>query len=63
MLDLRTPSGWFFCLLGLILVALGVFRPALRARLTEVNVNLHAGAAMLAFGLVLLLLARRAARR
>jgi xanthine/uracil permease len=58
MWDLRTPSGIFFALTGLILVLLGVFSPA-RAALTEVNVNLWSGAAMLVFGGVLLWLARR----
>ena len=59
MLDLRLPSGIFFGLLGLILIALGVASPEMRAPLTEVNVNLYAGAGMLLFGAFLLLLARR----
>ena len=58
MLDLRTPSGWFFALLGAILVILGVFMPGLRASLTDLNVNLYCGLVMLAFGGVMLLLAR-----
>lgn len=58
MLDLRTPSGWFFALLGLILVMLGVFTPGLRAALTDLNVNLYCGLVMLAFGGVMLVLAR-----
>jgi len=60
-MDLRKPSGYFFTLLGLILSLLGVIAPGTRAPLTEVNVNLYSGLAMLVFGLVLLLLARRAA--
>jgi hypothetical protein len=63
MLDLRTPSGFFFALMGLILVALGIFDPGLHAPLTQANVNLYTGLFMLAFGLFLLALARRAARR
>ena len=59
MLDLRNPSGWFFLLLGAILIFLGVSDPNLRAPLTSVNVNLYAGAAMAAFGGVMLWLARR----
>ena len=59
MFDLRVPSGLFFTILGLILVGLGLFDSGLRARLTDANVNLYAGAAMLVFGLLLLLLARR----
>lgn len=59
MLDLRTPTGWFFSILGVILVGLGVFASGLRAALTMVNVNLYCGIVMLAFGGVMLLLANR----
>ncbi|HYW45232.1 MAG TPA: hypothetical protein VE959_20380 [Bryobacteraceae bacterium] len=62
MLDLRVPSGFFFTLLGLILLGMGVFAPDTRAALTEANVNLYSGAAMLVFGLFLLLMAYRATR-
>lgn len=62
-MDLRTPSGMFFGILGLILTAMGILAPGTRARLTNVNVNLYSGLFMLAFGAFLLLLARRAARR
>ena len=62
-MDLRIPSGLFFTLLGLILTVMGLFSPGVRAPLTDVNVNLYAGITMLAFGAVLLLLARRAAPR
>ena len=62
MLDLRVPSGWFFSLLGLILVGMGIFAPETHAALTTANVNLYTGAGMLVFGLFLLLLAWRAAR-
>ncbi len=61
MMDLRLPSGLFFTLLGLILVGLGIFAPGLRADLlTDANVNLYSGAAMLVFGVILLLMAKRA---
>ncbi len=60
-MDLRKPSGYFFTLLGLILTLMGVIAPNIRAPLTDVNINLYAGIAMLVFGLILLLLARRAA--
>jgi hypothetical protein len=62
MLDLRVPSGWFFTLLGVILLGMGVFAPDTRADLTEVNVNLYSGLAMLAFGVFLLVMAWRATR-
>jgi hypothetical protein len=59
MLDLRIPTGFFFLLIGLILAAMGLFTPGLRASLTDLNVNLYCGIAMLAFGGVMLLLARK----
>ncbi|MDQ6675856.1 MAG: hypothetical protein M3Z09_01005 [Acidobacteriota bacterium] len=59
MLDLRIPAGYFFALTGLILTALGILDPAARAPLTPLNINLYAGGAMLLFGAILLLLARR----
>jgi uncharacterized membrane protein HdeD (DUF308 family) len=61
-MDLRVPSGSFFTVLGLILLGMGVFAPETRAALTTVNVNLYSGAAMLVFGLFLLVMAWRATR-
>jgi hypothetical protein len=53
-MDLKLALGWFFAILGLILVALGVFAPDLRPvtqpGLTDSNVNLYAGICILAFG-------------
>jgi hypothetical protein len=63
MLDLRVPSGWFFVILGAILVATGLLAPDLRAPLTEVNVNLYSGLPMLAFGGFLLIMAWRATHK
>ncbi len=60
MWDLRTPSGWFFAILGGILCLTGLIDRNLRAPLTDVNVNLYAGVAILLFGGILLWLARRA---
>jgi hypothetical protein len=63
-MDLRVPSGWFFTLVGLILLGMGVFAPHMRAApLTTANVNLYTGAGMLVFGLFLLFMAWRATRR
>lgn len=56
MLDLRVPSGWYFVIVGAVLVGMGLFQPS------NPNVNLAAGAAMLAFGLGLLVLAFRRRR-
>ena len=58
MLDLSLPSGLFFAITGILLMVYGVVDPS-RAPLTAANVNLYAGSAMTAFGLILLLLARR----
>jgi hypothetical protein len=63
MLDLRIPSGLFFTLLGVILMAYGLFQPQLHAAMWTGNVNLYCGFAMLAFGAFLLALARRGAKR
>ena len=63
MLDLRVPSGWFFTVLGLILLGMGIFAPDTRAALSNANVNLYCGLAMLIFGLFLLFMAWRASRR
>ena len=60
MWDLRTPSGWFFVILGVILCLTGLIDRNLRAPLTDANVNLYAGVATLLFGGILLWLARRA---
>jgi uncharacterized membrane protein len=58
MLDLRVPTGFFFAIVGLILLAMGIFAPSERAALTDSNVNLYCGLVMLAFGLIMLGLSR-----
>jgi hypothetical protein len=62
MLDLRLPSGIFFALTGAILIVHSLIFPGLRARMTDANVNLYAGLAMLIFGGLLLGLAARSRR-
>jgi len=54
MLDLRLPSGLFFAITGVLLMVTGMTTP------TDPNVNLYVGGVMSGFGLILLLLARRA---
>jgi hypothetical protein len=63
MLDLRVPSGLFFLILGVIVLAVGLVQPDLRAPLTDVNVNLYSGLSMVVFGGFLLLMARRAEKK
>jgi len=58
MNDLRIPIGSFFALAGVILVGAGVFTTN-RAPLENAKVNLYGGLVMLAFGGVMLWLARR----
>jgi hypothetical protein len=60
-LDLRYPLGMLFTALGVLLTGYGLLRPAERAVMAAVNVNLYTGLAMLVFGGVMLWLARRAA--
>ena len=58
MLDLRVPTGFFFAIVGLIVLAVGVFSPQQRAALSDANVNLYCGGVMLAFGAFMLTLSR-----
>ena len=55
-MDLRVPSGLLFLIIGVILTAMGVAYPDLRATLTTANVKLYCGLSMLVFGGCLLLL-------
>ena len=57
MLDLRVPSGVFFGLVGALLLAVSFTNP--HAPMTDSNVDLYTGLAMLAFGGFLHLLAMR----
>ena len=61
-MDIRAPIGGLFTLLGLMLVAYGLLVPAsagAAALSAGTNVNLWWGLVMLAFGIFMLLLARR----
>ena len=57
--DLRIPIGLFFSIVGVILLFVGVTTPDARAALTQININLYSGLSMVAFGSVMLWLARR----
>ena len=54
-MDLRLPIGIFFALAGILLVS----SAGARAPLTDVPVNVYAGAFMILFGGVMLWLSRR----
>ena len=63
-LDIRYPIGWMFSLFGVILAAFGLFGDQqIYARSLGVNINLDAGVGLLAFGIVMLLLAWRGSVR
>ena len=57
MLDLRLPSGLFFAITGVILIAVSFTNP--QAPMSGSQVDLYTGAVMLIFGAFLLLLAQR----
>jgi len=59
MKDLRVPIGFFFALLGLVLLVYAAVPPPPRAPLTTSNVDLWCGLTLLAFGGALLWLSRR----
>lgn len=59
MNDLRIPIGFFFSLIGIILLGVAVLSPGERAPLTTVNVNMDVGLVMVAFGGFMLLLAKK----
>jgi hypothetical protein len=59
-LDIRTPLGLLFMLVGLLLAGFGLLSdPALYERSLGLNINLWWGLAMTAFGALMLWLARR----
>jgi hypothetical protein len=59
-IDIRIPVGLMFAIVGLLLVALGIFGDAaLVQKSLGVNINLWWGLVMTAFGGLMLWLARR----
>ena len=62
-LDVRFPIGGMFTIFGVILTVYGIVSdPAIYAKSLGINVNLWWGLVLLAFGIVMLWLAFRAAR-
>ncbi len=63
-LDIRTPIGAFFSIVGVILVVFGLFSDAAiyKRHSLGININLFWGAALLLFGVAMLALVRRARR-
>jgi hypothetical protein len=63
-LDIRYPIGWMFSLFGVILVFFGLLGDKqIYSRSLGININFDAGVGLLAFGLVMLLLAWRGAAK
>jgi hypothetical protein len=65
-LDIRLPIGLMFTLLGAILSIYGLLTasdPEVQQRSLGININLWWGLVILAFGLVMLLLARGAKKK
>jgi hypothetical protein len=59
-LDIRYPIGWMFSLFGVILVFFGLLGDKqIYSRSLGININFDAGVGLLAFGLLMLLLAWR----
>ncbi|NJD20740.1 MAG: hypothetical protein FIA95_15825 [Gemmatimonadetes bacterium] len=63
-LDIRTPIGLMFAVLGVLLVGYGVLTAGseIYARSLGQNINLIWGSVLLAFGLAMLWLGRRGSR-
>ena len=59
-LDIRLPIGLLFSLLGALLIIVGlIMDKGIYQRSLGININLWWGFAMLAFGIILLVLGRR----
>ncbi len=59
-LDIRLPIGALFTVLGVLLTGYGLISdPAIYERSLGINVNLWWGAALLLFGVVMIVLGRR----
>ena len=62
-LDIRYPIGLMFALLGVVLIVFGLMSDkAIYAKSLGININLWWGVVMLAFGVVMLVMAKRAGR-
>jgi hypothetical protein len=62
-LDIRIPIGLLFCIIGLLLACFGALsEPSLYVRSLGININLWWGVALLVFGGLMLVLARKSLR-
>jgi len=61
-LDIKLPIGLMFAIIGLLLTIYGLFTASnaeMYTRSLHVNINLWIGAAMLVFGVIMLVFAKR----
>jgi hypothetical protein len=59
-LDIRTPIGWLFTILGALLAIFGVISDrSIYVRSVGMNINLYWGVILLLFGILMLMLSRR----
>ena len=64
--DVRIPMGMMFTLMGAVLMAFGISTASnheIYARSLDVNMNLWCGAALLVFGLAMVIFGRRGQAR
>ena len=60
-LDIRTPIGWLFAILGCLLAIFGMISDrSIYAQSLGININLFWGVILMLFGIVMLVLSRRA---
>ena len=59
-LDIRTPIGWLFTILGSLLAIFGMISDrSIYAQSVGININLFWGVALLLFGILMLVLSMR----
>lgn len=59
-LDIRTPIGWLFTILGIMLAIFGMLSDrSIYAQSVGININLFWGIALLLFGILMLVLSMR----
>lgn len=65
-IDIRLPIGLMFAILGALLTVYGFITgndASLYARSLGININLYTGLAMLVFGIIMLMAARKTAKK
>jgi hypothetical protein len=66
MIDIRYPIGFFFSIIGCVLLVYGIVtmhNPSLYQKSLGVDIDIWSGLLMLIFGIVMLLLSKRASEK